>query len=403
MIGRNIVGERFRVINILLKHRYSILKHVLIFSIIASIISLVFFDNWYKSSAQIIIPESSPLSMTSVLSEIPFSNMIAPSMGTTSLDKIAGIIESRRVKDHMIEKFNLDSVYDFTGDYYYEDLLNEFSSHLSIDLKYDQNIIILSMYDKDPALAAKMTNYFVNFIDSTINNIYSTKARENRIFMYKRVQETERELDSLNIKLQNFQENHNLLSVPEQAKVIIETIGGLNAQLQMKEVTKDVFGRILGKQHSEYKRMKIETDELKRQIDQLVREEESESVNIPVKKFPKLSRIYLDIYKDITIKEKLLEFLYPQYEQAKIEEKKNLANILILDYAHPAEKKSYPRRSLYIIFIAFLVFVSSSSWYLIKYRLSNIKFREDENVKESIEMIKSDFFRMKKLLSFKKR
>ena len=113
--------SRFKIIYLVVQNRFLIIKNVLIFSLIASIISLVFFPNWYKSTAKIILPENQNIGLGSFLTDVPFSDMIVSGIGSnTSLDNIVGIIESRTVKDNIIKKFNLDSVYKFDDDYYYE-------------------------------------------------------------------------------------------------------------------------------------------------------------------------------------------------------------------------------------------------------------------------------------------
>ena len=53
---------------------------------------------------------------------------------------------------------------------------------------------------------------------------------------------------------------------------------------------------------------------------------------------------------------KILEFVQPMYEQAKVEEVRNSPSVLILDKAYPPERKSKPKGSLY----ALVAFVAST-------------------------------------------
>jgi uncharacterized protein involved in exopolysaccharide biosynthesis len=75
---------------------------------------------------------------------------------------------------------------------------------------------------------------------------------------------------------------------------------------------------------------------------------------IPFKKAPDLANKYLKIYKDLEIQYKILEFVQPMYEQAKVEEVRNTPSVLILDNAGAPELKAKPKGSLYLI-ISFLV------------------------------------------------
>lgn len=385
--------SRFKIIYLVVQNRFLIIKNVLIFSLIASIISLVFFPNWYKSTAKIILPENQNIGLGSFLTDVPFSDMIVSGIGSnTSLDNIVGIIESRTVKDNIIKKFNLDSVYKFDDDYYYEDLIDEFSENIIIDVKYDQNIIVLSVTDTDPILATEIVNYYVRFIDTTINELYSSKAKENRIFLKNRIDETESELNAANLAMENFQQRTALLSLPDQMKITVEAIGGLYTKLSSKEITRNILYKTMGPKSPEFRQVSIEIREIKKKLNELVSSENpGDDSFIALKKYPSLSVEYYNLFKEITIKEKLLEFLYPQFEQAKLEEQKKLSNILILDEAIPPEKKSFPHRSYYIIGIALLITFLTVSWIILADKINTMIYQSSPDyLTRSVQLIGKD-------------
>lgn len=68
---------------------------------------------------------------------------------------------------------------------------------------------------------------------------------------------------------------------------------------------------------------------------------------------------YLDLYREIEIQSKLMEVIYPLYEQAKLEEARETPTVLVLDHAVPPEKKARPIRSLVVLSALFLGFVLS--------------------------------------------
>jgi len=73
------------------------------------------------------------------------------------------------------------------------------------------------------------------------------------------------------------------------------------------------------------------------------------SLFVPFKDVPELGLQYLRLYRDYEIQNKLLEFIVPLYEQAKIEEQKNVPVVQVLDYAVPPEKKARPFRTLIVL------------------------------------------------------
>ena len=58
---------------------------------------------------------------------------------------------------------------------------------------------------------------------------------------------------------------------------------------------------------------------------------------------------YFDLYREVEIQSKLMEIIYPMYEQAKLEEARETPTVLVLDHAVPPEKKARPLRALIVI------------------------------------------------------
>ena len=70
---------------------------------------------------------------------------------------------------------------------------------------------------------------------------------------------------------------------------------------------------------------------------------------VPYRQIPDLGVAYVRRYREVQIQSKILEFLTPLYEQAKVEEKKESPSVIVLDRAGPAERKSSPKRSLIML------------------------------------------------------
>ncbi len=74
------------------------------------------------------------------------------------------------------------------------------------------------------------------------------------------------------------------------------------------------------------------------------------NVFVPFSKMPDLGGEYIRKFRDVEIQYKILQFITPLYEQAKVEERRQTPSVLILDKAFPAERKSKPKISLYALF-----------------------------------------------------
>jgi uncharacterized protein involved in exopolysaccharide biosynthesis len=68
---------------------------------------------------------------------------------------------------------------------------------------------------------------------------------------------------------------------------------------------------------------------------------------------------YLDLYREIEIQSKLMEVIYPLYEQMKLEEARETPTVLVLDHAVPPLRKARPMRSLIVLSALVLGFVLS--------------------------------------------
>jgi oligosaccharide repeat unit polymerase len=95
----------------------------------------------------------------------------------------------------------------------------------------------------------------------------------------------------------------------------------------------------------------IEVDELKNKLSQMgsvgTNVGKDMKMFVPFSEVPDLGMEYLRRYRDVEIQYKILQFITPMYEQAKVEEKRQTPSVIVLDKAAPAERKSKPKASLW--------------------------------------------------------
>ena len=95
---------------------------------------------------------------------------------------------------------------------------------------------------------------------------------------------------------------------------------------------------------------------------------------------PQIAMIYLRLVRDVEIQTKILTFMLPVYEQAKIEEKRETPTITILDKPVISERKTKPKRLTMVIVFTFLGFIGSVMFFV---------FREKFIVWRKIILVKS--------------
>jgi uncharacterized protein involved in exopolysaccharide biosynthesis len=89
---------------------------------------------------------------------------------------------------------------------------------------------------------------------------------------------------------------------------------------------------------------------------------------------------------------KILQFIAPLYEQAKVEERRDTPSVIVLDKGRPAERKSKPKISLY----ALIALVSSSLIALIvvlsQEMFQRLKAEDAERMNLVLNAVRSDWF-----------
>ena len=176
-------------IYILYKWRKFILINLLLVTIISTIIALII-PNKYKATATIMIPpdtQSAFGGLTSLLSgKSTLSSMGSKLFGATgtSEDVLLGILNSRTALTDVINKFNLIDYYEIS-----ENNIDKTIKAFRKDLSADPNeygMIEISVINKDPKVAAAISNYFVRLIDSMNIVLNIKRAKDNRIFIEQR-------------------------------------------------------------------------------------------------------------------------------------------------------------------------------------------------------------------------
>ena len=180
-----------------------------------------------------------------------------------------------------------------------------------------------------------------------------TNAKANREFVEKRYLQNVKDINTLEDSMKNFQKKYGVIAVPEQMEATVKSLSTIYVDLYKKEVELNVIKQNYGAEHPLANNAEVELRELQKKINQLNAGTDASQKDvkllIPFKQAPELGNAYLKIFRNLEIQYKILEFVQPLYEQAKVEEARNTPSVLVLDKAGPAERKSKPKGTLYAI------------------------------------------------------
>lgn len=368
MESKNIIN----FFTVVAQRRRLIIINFLIVCFIAAAFSLIM-PKTFTARATILAPqdESDLLGLSSVLGNLPIGKLGLGMISKETYTCIA-ILNSRTVMEAIAQKFNLQALYKAKN---LEQTVKELREHVNVEINEDLTIsvavsaatdFLTSKQEEDVVRkrAADMTNAFLQELDQVNKHLKTEKARNNRIFIEKRYQQNMDDLKKAEVALKEFQEIHGLIALPEQTEASIKAAAEIKAQATVKEIEVAVLSQYVSGSHAELARAKKELRELNRKLDEMktgdyagAAEQNGKSdakLFVPFNQAPELGLQYVRLYREVTLQQKIMEFLLPQYELAKIQEAKDTPTVQVLDEAVMPIKRTKPKRAIMVLTAGFL-------------------------------------------------
>ncbi len=350
---------------VIYKWRKFILVNVFILTLVAVIVALLL-PVQYKATATVIAPQRSDIfgGLGGIISQsvrefAPFLRGLAGNQ--PPIFTYLAILNSRTAMEKVVEKFNLIKVYDIK-DSSMEKAVKKLRGNT--DFEIDENgVLVINVYDEDRKRAADMANYFVEVLNELNIKLNTEEARNRRMIIERRYLQNLEDLKSAEDTLKKFQQKYGIYYLPEQTKAAVTAAAELEAQIIAEEVKLGILRRQLGEDAPEVRVAKIQIEEMRKRLNQMKEGNDKikneMSLFVPFKDVPELGLKYLRLYRDYEIQNKLLEFILPLYEQAKIEEQRDVPVVQVLDRAVPPEKKARPFRTLIVVSVFASAFLFS--------------------------------------------
>ena len=172
------------------------------------------------------------------------------------------------------------------------------------------------------------------------------EARENRVFIERRLDASRIELARTEDSLRAYQEQVKMIIIPDQGSSGIGALSELYALKAKKEIELAILKKSVTPEDPAIVQLKLELGE----------------INNKLESFPEIGMASLRLYRDVLIQQKIVEFLIPLHEQARVDEQKDVPVLLVLDRAVPAEKKTRPQRMLIVLTTILLTLFGTIGW-----------------------------------------
>ncbi len=316
-------------------------------ALLAAIYSLIL-PNIYTATSKVLPPQKeSGGGLAALLGQAGgLAALAGGSLGAgNSSDLYIGILKSRSVADAVIKRL---------------DLAKEFKSKSADDARKDlegavkiqagkDGIISVAASNKDPQLAARLANTMVEELGRKSVQLNLSKAGTERVFLEKRLELVKVDLKRAEEELKHFAEMNKTIKVDDQAKVSIESIARMRAEIVSKEVQLASMRSFQTDESQEVKILQAAIGKLRAQLGTLAGGGRSGDTILNVGSVPKLGLEYARKLRELKIQEAIFEQLTKQYEMAKLTEAKDSSSLQVLDEAVVPHKKSKPKRSLIVL------------------------------------------------------
>ncbi|MGB0603643.1 MAG: Wzz/FepE/Etk N-terminal domain-containing protein [Candidatus Latescibacterota bacterium] len=342
----------------------------------------------YEATAQLLPPKEQKqgFGFSDLLSALPIPTLRLGEKGTPA-DIFIATLKSMHTRRSMVHTFSLKERY---GVETMTDAVETLAEKTVID-KSEEGTIVISVLDRDPQMAAQMANHYTVILDSTNKAIGQISARERMGFIQVLRIEGEVRLDSVMGNLQEFQSEHNAISIEDQARAVIGAAAAMQTDAMELEIMRQgMIASGLDESHDRVK--KLEREILLRQdamtflrdglnVDSrgMMRGpqtlEMEENLFLPLRDIPKVAQDYAILEKDVLVQKALMQLLLQQEAESLIESRNNTATVQVLDPAIPPEIKARPQRVLIVFIAGVLSLFASISYTLGAVYVRNLRQR----------------------------
>jgi uncharacterized protein involved in exopolysaccharide biosynthesis len=322
---------------------------------VTSLIISLLLPKIYAATTSILPPQQDTMGMSMGIQQAAQSGLGGLAGGLlgmkTPTDLWVGILKSNSIRDAIISRFQLKSLFNVKT---IEDARLKLNSVVKV-VKAKEDILSITVEDQSPERAAQIANAFVEELDKINRGNVMTSGKRTRLFLEKRLREAKEEVIKTEVAMKEFQEDSKAVRLDEQSKAIFGAIGKVRGELMAKEVELQTMLSFATPTHPQVQLLQSEVTGLKGQMREMAEgkksnlSSEQKDIFIPTEKIPDLGLQYARLFRDAKVQETLYGLLTQQYELARIQEAKDSPTVQVLDIAKAPEKKTRPKKALIIL------------------------------------------------------
>jgi len=317
-------------------------------------------------------------------------------MLTTPSDIYYDLLNSRSVRESLIVRLNLDKHY---KDKTMDDALVTLEQHLSTRI-VPSGMIVLEYTDKDPKLATQALDSLIEIMDDFNQRLIITKGTKMRVFLEGRIAELRDSMRKVEDSLSRFQRTHKTTGLPEEMSGIISAYSQLKAQLISKKYLLESALQYAQPDHPDVIALKRDIASLESQLAKMEKGGTGgfgAGFGVAFDSLPDVMIELARLQRELEVQGTVYGILMEEYEKAKLMEKRDAPTIQIVDPPRIPQRRVWPKRTIFIVAVAFGALLVSFCMALYAEGLERLMARDDSPLGRFIRTVSNDlaFWRRK--------
>lgn len=344
--------------------RYILSRWKLIFGVsflaaVIAAISALLMPNEFRSTASLFPAQQRSMGLDALIGGRigSLAGSLIGGGSKTTFDRYYVILLSETVNQEAIERFDLIRHYENEGKQWpIQATIGDLRKNTSFRGTIEGNFII-DVWDKDPQRAKDMADFFVEVLNRKSQEIATSEAREYRKFIEGRYERGMRDVDSLRAAVADFQRKHGIFELTEQTKEYFKAVGQLYSRKFEIDAEFEFLRQTLDESHPQVRQAKLQKDLMDNSIRDVLRKDDPNRIMLNLETLPDIASTYYDLMMNVEIQTELMKYIVPLYEQAKLEEVKQIPIVSVIDAPQVPYKKDRPFRALIVLATAMSTFV----------------------------------------------
>lgn len=330
-----------RFVNALWQRRFRIGAFVFVVALLAATWAW-FMKPWFTAESTMLPPSEGGDVFTNLTGMIESSALSRVGLFTTSTasDIYVEILNSRRLRESMIKRFDLQKVYDLTS---LDATLKELELHVAVKAA-TSGVVTVNVEDTSKERAAEMTNFLVAELDRFNRETLQTRGKRTRQFLEARLAELDQRMRSAETRLTAYERTHKVVVASDESSV--RGIADVMAQKLSLQVRRAYVASYSAPGSSGVREIDAEIEAFERELGRL----------------PELKNEGARLALDAVVQRKIFTFLTAQLEEARVQEMRDTPTITVLDVARPPEMRTRPKRTVFVLASALVAMALSCGW-----------------------------------------